>query len=254
MATMDYKKRATSFSLREDILSRIRMNPFLFFPLLTIREKHLKKVPWSRLRPDTGIVIEGFFRCANGFAVQAFRQAPNPNMHIASHTHAAATVIRAVKRHIPVIVLIRKPDEAVISYSQELKNFSLLQSIIEYRRFYSSIWPFRGGFVISDFKKTTSDFGQIILAVNKRFQTDFTPFEHTDVNAAKILDKISWKLKDSSGELVKLNAPDEKRSRKKERLAKLIHRLPELQPHLQSAYTLYHRYTRLSEQRIHGRS
>jgi len=55
-------------------------------------------------RPDTAIVIEGFLRSGNTFAVAAFRVANGPDVHIGRHLHGAPHVLRAVRYGVPTVI------------------------------------------------------------------------------------------------------------------------------------------------------
>src|SRR5918999_5771267 len=88
----------------------VAQQPLLALPLARLRGHG---VPFER---DTEIVIEGFPRSANSFAVAAFARAQGRKPKIAHHVHAPAQVIAAARAGIPAIVLIRNPEEAVLEY------------------------------------------------------------------------------------------------------------------------------------------
>ena len=64
---------------------------------------------------ETDVVIEGFPRSANSFALAAFRSVNQGGLRIATHVHSPAQVLYAVENDIPAMVLIREPDEAILS-------------------------------------------------------------------------------------------------------------------------------------------
>src|SRR5437773_4880663 len=66
--------------------------------------------------PDTEIVIEGFPRSATSFAVAAFQMAQDHTVDIAHHTHSPSQVIEAVRRGIPTLLLVREPEDAILSH------------------------------------------------------------------------------------------------------------------------------------------
>ncbi len=70
------------------------------------------------VHPLTDITIEGFPRCANSFAVQAFRSANDVNrpLRIATHLHSTANVVQSIRLKIPTVVLIRNPGDALVSW------------------------------------------------------------------------------------------------------------------------------------------
>ncbi|MEW6059376.1 MAG: hypothetical protein AB1551_04425, partial [Actinomycetota bacterium] len=66
------------------------------------------------LGPSTDLVIEGYPRSANTLAVSAISAAQPGPIRIAHHLHAPGHVIAAIRRGVPVLVLVREPEEAVI--------------------------------------------------------------------------------------------------------------------------------------------
>src|SRR5829696_5842518 len=61
------------------------------------------------------IIIEGFPRSGNTFAVVAFQQAQRESVRVAHHLHMPAQVVLAAQWGIPTLLLARKPTDAVLS-------------------------------------------------------------------------------------------------------------------------------------------
>lgn len=158
--------------------------------------------------PSTDIVIEGFPRCANSFAVRAFRMNndtdPDRPLRIATHMHSPAQVLLAVRWNIPALVLIRHPDDAVVSFPSlavQLNKHGLADAsesfmaaqisywTQRYTQFYSRLLPVREKIVVADFSKTTSDFGAVVESVNQNFQKTFIPFQHSSANVRMIFEQ-----------------------------------------------------------------
>lgn len=163
-----------------EIVSHIKCFPSVFFPLLKLRQDDLKR----SVDKNTSIVIEGFPRSANCFAVETFKAAQVTDISIAHHLHAPAQIIRAVQYGLPTLVLIRDPIEAVISYLAmrfeiyDLKGITdfpptLEQLFKEYIRFYKTVLPLSNQFIIGRFEEVTNDFGTIIDKLNQKFNTNF---------------------------------------------------------------------------------
>lgn len=155
--------------------------------------------------PSTDIVIEGFPRCANSFAVRAFRMDndtdPDRPLRIATHMHSPAQVLLAVRWKIPTLVLIRHPDDAVVSFpalAVQLNKHGLADAsesfmaaqisywTQRYTQFYTSLLPVRDKIVVADFSETTSDFGAVVERLNKQTGSTFAAFEHTVGNVEHI--------------------------------------------------------------------
>ena len=170
--------------LRYEAQTLVAPHPAIALPMARLRGHG---VPFG---PDTEIVIEGFPRSANSFAVAAFARAQGRKPNIAHHVHAPAQVIAAVKAKVPAIVLIRNPEEAVLEYVIKKPAITIGQALRGYARFYSPLVKHASGFVPGVFDEVTRDFGSVIRRVNERFGTSFREFEHTEENAQATLDEI----------------------------------------------------------------
>jgi hypothetical protein len=137
----------------------------------------------------TGLVIEGFPRSANTYALAAFTCANGSTTVVASHLHAAASVAEGVRRALPVVVVLRDPLDACVSLLQRqpVRPSTALRA---YVRFHERISPHASDLVLSDFPVTTGDFGATIGAVNRRFGTSFTVYQHTPENEAWCRDYV----------------------------------------------------------------
>lgn len=179
------------------VRSFLSLHPQLFFPLVDLKQNSRQLA----VDNNTEIVIEGFPRSGNSFAVGAFRAAHSYPVSIATHLHAPAQIIVATRKNIPTLVVIRNPIDAVISLkalhlecnNKALKTKSsfcdfkvLLKSYIN---FYKTIAPYRDKYVLGYFDELTKDFSQIIIKINQHFNTDFKKFEHTKSNMKKVFER-----------------------------------------------------------------
>lgn len=154
-------------------------------------------IPVARLRRhgevvarDTEIVIEGFPRTGTSFAVAAFRRAQGRPVKVADHVHAPAQVMAAVRWNIPALVLIRAPEDSILSVVLRNPRIDIKQAMKGYERFYRPLLRVRSRFVCATFDEATSDFGAVVRRVNAQYGTDFVPFHHTEENAASVLAEI----------------------------------------------------------------
>jgi hypothetical protein len=140
--------------------------------------------------PDTELVIDGYQRSANTFAVYAFQSAQQQRVRLAHHLHAPAQLIEAARRQIPALVLIRDPEETILSHVMYEPNASFGSALVSYERFYSRLLPYREAFVVGDFHDITTDLGSVIRRVNERFGTSFQEFDTTDENVRRCFELI----------------------------------------------------------------
>jgi len=177
--------------------------PSLYVSIQRFRYPRSSKV----LRNDSVIVIEGFPRCANSFAVRAFRYANDPEKkhRVATHMHSPAQVVRGLKLNKPVLVLIRQPDEAIVSQLALFAQLDVLPKLIKryemsidekealvsywtwrYCQFYQRLLPYVSDVVIGEFNEVISDFDGIISKVNRRFGASFKGFPHCQQTVQEI--------------------------------------------------------------------
>jgi hypothetical protein len=171
---------------------------------------------------ETEICIEGFPRSGNTYAVIAFQQAQPRTVSIAHHVHAPGSLIIAVRMGKPAVVLVREPEEAVLSMVIRYPHLSLRQALRGYRRFYEPLLPFRSQLVVGRFEEVVADLGGVIGRVNQRFGTAFQPFESTEQNVAGVLKELDrWDLNTfGEGEDLELGRarPTDRRERLKDQL------------------------------------
>jgi hypothetical protein len=155
--------------------------PWIFLPAVRLRPvlyQHDDPRRW--VSRTTEIMIEGYQRSGNTFAVVAFRQAQGREIRIAHHLHAAAQVKHAARLGVPAIVLIREPSEAVLSLVVRDPRASVRYALRSYIRFYSTVVPYLEKTVVAPFATVTSDLTSIIRMVNTRYGTAFKEFVPTE--------------------------------------------------------------------------
>ena len=144
---------------------------------------------WFRLKRtaitvsrETDIVIEGAPSSGNSFALVAFESAQNRRMRIAHHHHLPFQVTLACRDHIPCIVLIRHPLDAVVSRVSRYGYYQpqTLQAVLwvnyslrHWNMFYERALEWRSNFLVCDFRELISDYASVIERVNAKFNTEF---------------------------------------------------------------------------------
>jgi hypothetical protein len=161
-------------------------HPLLFFHFYKLRSRHRNLL----VDRTTQLVIEGFPRSANTFAVVAFEQAQRKSVRVAHHLHMPAQVMQAARWRIPTLVLIRKPTDAVVSLVIRDPRVSICQALKQYISFYEKVIGYRDAFVVGFFEEVTQDYGVVLERVNAKFGTRFTPFDHSKDNVNDVFGRI----------------------------------------------------------------
>lgn len=162
-------------------------HPTLFFPVYRALAPR-QVVAECLLSVTTELVIEGFPRSANTFAVVAFQQAQTKNVSIAHYLHVEPQILEGVRRNLPVLVLLRNPVDAICSLMVRQPGTYPSCAFLRYCHFYEAVLGIRGQVVIAPFKQVTYDYGFVISSLNKRFDTVYRPFAHNRKNVQVVYD------------------------------------------------------------------
>ena len=147
--------------------------------------------------PQTELVIDGFTRSATTFAVYAFQLSQEQPVRLAHHLHAPAQLLTAARHGVPALALIREPREAIFSQLILEPDVALRDALAAYCRFYTRLLPYRGSFVVGEFKQVTHDFGAVVRRLNAHFGTSFAEFLHTEANRRECFELIKLRDTDS---------------------------------------------------------
>jgi hypothetical protein len=168
----------------------------IFLALARLKYREPGKEP-EIVDRQTELVIEGFPRSANTFAVVAFQLAQETPVRIAHHLHAPCQLIAGARRGVPSLALIRGPEEAIISEVLRKPGITVKEAMKGYVRFYLPLEPYRERLTVGRFSEVTADFGSVIERINERFGTSFRPFKHTEQSVKECFDLIDERTRRS---------------------------------------------------------
>ncbi len=170
------------------------LHPKLFIPIYKAmgKKKHLL------VSNSTDIVIEGFPRSGNTFAVVAFEWSQPRSLRVAHHLHAASQIFWGVEHDIPVVVLLREPKDAVISLVIREQYLTFELALHSYISFYRAILTCKNNCLMVTFEELATDYGAVIDQINKKYKTTFELFDHSSKNVEKVFDLVqSYGVSDS---------------------------------------------------------
>src|SRR5262245_8503883 len=155
------------------IRTRIGTHPLLFEALYRAFN------PRSRLLtgPRTDVVIEGFPRSGNSFAVHAFKRAQGRGLVVANHVHAPSQLLRARRFAHPACLLIREPAEAVAALATKVPHFEVRDLLRAYELYYVFLLGHAACFVVAPFAELLTDSGSLVRGLNRRFDTRFVEID-----------------------------------------------------------------------------
>lgn len=225
--------------VRHKLVTKLGQHPSLFHTLMPLRTVLGGGAGMAPLTRDTELVIDGFYRSANGFAIRAFLSAQPRRVKLANRTHVPATIIRAVEWNIPALVLIREPKDVAVSYTLKWPYLSGEDSLREYVAYYNAILPYRSDYVVASFDEVTTEFGHAIARVNERFNTKFALFQHNTASVRTVTDGIQSRDRAAFGDdVAKSSLPSPQKEALSLSYRKMLE-IDQLQPLIADAEQLY---------------
>lgn len=161
----------------------------------------------------TELVIEGFPRSANSWTVVAFREAQAREPRIAHHRHAEAQVLAGVRRGLPVLVLIRRPEEAIRSLVFRHPENDPARALDRWLAFYGAVKRVPEGVVVATFEQVTQDLASVVSRLNARFGCDNALPPATEEYRTRVFAMLD---EENSGEARFAGVPDPRRSQEQE--------------------------------------
>lgn len=195
------------------------------------------------VRDDTELVIEGYPRSANSTTAYGFLARQTRPISLAHHKHHAAQLLFAAKRGIPAVILIRQPEQAIISHlalglEDQQRNLGRKRGTLTFQDalggwlvFYRAVEHCTDAFVIAPFEEVTQDIGGMIRKINRKFGTNFSDEAPTHEQSKP----LGWHA-----------TPNEIRngikSELSEKFCQALTRSPQLRTMLDEANTLHQRF------------
>ncbi len=135
-----------------------------------------------RITSSTRLVMDGFPRSANSYARHAFLLAQGDSRVCAGHAHSPALLLHAQRRGLPTLLIVRDPADSAASLIQYMPFLTPAIALRAYVRFHAPLLARHEGILVADFAAVIEDMGAVIRDLNRRFHTDFTPYEKSDQN------------------------------------------------------------------------
>jgi hypothetical protein len=172
----------------------------------------------------TDIVIEGYPRSGNTFAYVSFLLAQREarNLSVAHHVHGLFQIKYAVQRNIPIMVIIRNPEDAILSLYIRSPAVSMRTLCEDYWTYYTCVKSCLESVFLVDFSAVTSDFPRVLEQFNLRFGTAFDLPYPSESFTAQVQEKVLLMDQRDRGRSRSshhsVGLPDERRAKQKETL------------------------------------
>ena len=173
--------------------------------------------------PDTRLVVEGYPRSSNSYAVDMIGEAAIGFVHrskIGHHTHEVANLQIADAYGIPKVILIRAPEDAILSfhiYSQA----PIARCATKYADFYAGAIKLLGkNTAVIHFRDIIGDFSRVIARINAIGDFNIPEDQDYDMIRTRALGLVRGRLAKASAEdaMRQVAAPNEEREEIKKAL------------------------------------
>ncbi|WP_024787497.1 MULTISPECIES: hypothetical protein [unclassified Lebetimonas] len=175
------------------------------------------------INKNSDILIEGFPRSGNTFAV-ALLKSLNKDIKIARHRHEVGHVLKALKLDKPIVILIRNPQDAVISFFLR-ENVSIKIGFEYYIHFYTNILKIckSSNLVLFNFDILIKEPKKFISIINEKYNFNLCLPDENIIKKAKdlvfLMDKEELKRKKNIYDISTfISMPSKKKKDSKEKI------------------------------------
>ena len=109
---------------------------------------------------------------------------------VAFHLNAPAHIRRSLKLNVPILIVMRDPDAAILSQLMKAPSRNVHTAHNGYIDFYNYVLLLANKVVIATYDEVTSDFDAVIKKANSFYGIEFRPFEHTEDNIKKVFSRL----------------------------------------------------------------
>lgn len=218
---------------RRVLWSRPRLYRF-FEPL-----RDRKKLP----HPNYEVLIEGFPRSGNTYTEMMFRLTQGERFELCHHTHHPVTVIEAVRTHRKTILVLRNPDDAVLSWciSWGGADLASIANIFDiYINYHQALLPAVSGMAVFEFKELTTNFRGLLQQLSDFWQCPLQVDFDEKAMSERAFQMIDERIVSEDGQLteIRVNRPSAERAIARPQMMQLI-ASPELARLRQQAQQVY---------------
>ena len=136
--------------------------------------------------PDSQLCMEGYQRCGNSYLYMCL-SISNPLFRVGHHIHGIAHVRYALRRQIPVVVLVREPAASLASLMTWDNRLHLGIALDTYIRFHRQLKKLKSEILLIDFVELITDVDAVIRKINKRYDLELDCLNLTE---AQLSDKM----------------------------------------------------------------
>lgn len=179
---------------------------------------------WARNRrigEDVDLTVAGFPRVGNTYTGRLIQASAEHPVRMAHHFHAAAQVVTSANRGVPTVVLLRNPEDTVLSLCVAHPELWPWVGHLAYAVYHARLWPHRRRIVFVRFESTTADPARVIRELKERCGLPLRVDAGPDTEA-RILETIHEDYGTAPGQKRKVAAPSAEKERLKAALRSAV--------------------------------
>lgn len=191
--------------------------------------RHLEKILNRAKIPEvtTEVVIEGFPRSGNTYAEIMFRLTQGNRFTISHHSHHPVAVLEAIRAKKKTILVLRKPDDAVLSWcsSWGVSDLEGIANVFDiYVNYHKALLPAARDLTIFPFDELTTNFKGLISKLATSWQSALRDDFDENALARQAFQEIDNRIVAEDGKLteIRVNRPSPAREGARRRNLDLI--------------------------------
>jgi hypothetical protein len=211
-------------------------SPYRYWPVALLRQKT------NILSTNYDIFVDGYPRSANTFTAIALQYCRDGGLVVSSHHHNPAAALAAIKNQMPVIILIRNPADAILSWTI-FSGYPLKYNIGCYIDYYTILFPYANRVLVADFNDVTTDWPGTIDALNARYGLSLLARKLSENEQQIVSARIQEFHRTNEGGIdeAKTSWPSTARAELKSRIAGVLSSR-EIQPLMEEAVRVYNSF------------
>ncbi|TFB14178.1 hypothetical protein E3U55_14105 [Filobacillus milosensis] len=175
---------------------------------------------YSLAKTGIDLCIEAYPSSANTY-LQSLLEEVNKDLTTAHHTHSVANMKMALVNDIPLVVIIRKPLDAITSRLVRFPNTNTNFALLEYYSFYSYVLNNINNLVIINFSELINSPLGVIERVNPRLSQN-KQIDISKIDIERIVENTKKKIIEGENDNEKLALPSEKRELEKDHIKSVL--------------------------------
>ncbi|QHS23473.1 sulfotransferase domain-containing protein [Virgibacillus sp. MSP4-1] len=189
----------------------LKSNEFIY-SIYSSYKNNFQNGKYNIVNKRTDICIEAYPSSANTFLQYLVKENYN-GLNIAHHSHSIPNLKKAIRKKVPMIVIIRKPKDAI---SSRITRFSTntRYAILEYKYFYEFVYKHKEDILVLNFEDVIKQPLKVLKDIRDYVNFDMNLNSVDNINV--VIENVQKRIIEDEKDTEKLALPSDLREEKKQ--------------------------------------